>query len=189
MTSSTTPPRWAKLVLDEAINALEDFRATGADPANRGFWDRVLFYPGLHAVWGYRFSRILWLRGHRFMARGVSHLIRRATLIEIHPGAEIKGGLFIDHGEGCVIGETSVVGRGVRLFHGVTLGGVGESRHERRHPILGDEVLVGAKASILGPVVIGARAKIGAGAVVLSDVGDDETAVGVPAKVVRRRGE
>ena len=153
------------------------------DPAARSNLEVALGYPGVHAVWAYRVFHRMWREpGLRLPARLLSQATRAATGIEIHPGAQIGQRLFIDHGMGVVIGETSVVGDDVVLFHGATLGGKA-MRKGKRHPTLGDGVVVGAGAKILGPVWIGDGAQIGANAVVLKDVPPGAVAVGVPAEV------
>jgi serine O-acetyltransferase len=156
------------------------------DPAARGTLEIVLVYSGLHAVWAHRVTSRLWRDagwpGSRMLARILSQLVRSLTGIEIHPGALIGRRLFIDHGMGVVIGETAVIGDDVLLYHGVTLGGRGSGEAGRRHPRLGDGVLVGAGAKILGPVVVGDGAKVGANAVVTHDVEPGATVVGVPAR-------
>ncbi|MEM9762288.1 MAG: serine O-acetyltransferase [Pseudomonadota bacterium] len=162
-----------------------DFTAIAArDPAARGGLETALTYPGLHASAAHRVAHWLWGVRARGAARVLSYLARMATGIDIHPGANIGPGFFIDHGAGVVIGETAVIGRDVTLYHGVTLGGVSWSPG-KRHPTLGDRVLVGAGAKILGPVIIGAGARIGANSVVVSDVAPDLTMVGIPARPVR----
>ena len=153
------------------------------DPAARTTLEVVLTYPGLHAIALHRLASWLHRRRRRLLARLVSHLSRGLTGIEIHPGATIGRGVFIDHGMGVVIGETSIVGDDVTLYQGVTLGGTGKERG-KRHPTLEERVVVGGGAAILGAVTIGAGAKIGAGAVVLRDVPAHTTAVGVPARAV-----
>lgn len=158
------------------------------DPAARSGFEVFLLYSGLHAVIAYRFSH--WLFKHRrfMLARWVSQYAKFRTGIEIHPGARIGKGLFIDHGTGVVIGETAEIGDGCTLYQGVTLGGTGKDKG-KRHPTLGDNVMIGAGAKVLGPLKIGDNVKIGANALVLSDVPSDSTAVGVPARVVRFRGK
>jgi serine O-acetyltransferase len=153
------------------------------DPAARSMLEVGLAYPGVHAVWVYRLAHRMWRNPSlRLPARLVSQLARAATGIEIHPGARLGRRLFIDHGMGVVIGETAEVGDDVVLFHGSTLGGK-TMRHGKRHPTLGDNVVVGAGAKILGPVWIGSGAQIGANAVVIHDVPAGAIAVGVPAQI------
>jgi serine O-acetyltransferase len=159
----------------------EDVRAARhRDPAARTNLEVVLTYPGLHAVWSYRLAHRLWLRGHRLLARVVSQLTRALTGIEIHPGATIGRRLFIDHGSGVVVGETAEIGDDVTLYHGVTLGGT-TWRHVKRHPTVGDRVIVGAGATLLGPISVGADSVVGAGAVVIRDAPDHSLVVGMPA--------
>jgi serine O-acetyltransferase len=153
------------------------------DPAARTTIEILLTYPGLHAIALHRLASWLHRRRRRLLARIVSHLNRGLTGIEIHPGAAIGRGVFIDHGMGVVIGETASVGDDVTLYQGVTLGGTGKERG-KRHPTLEEGVVVGVGAAILGAVRVGAGAKIGAGAVVLRDVPPHTTAVGVPARAV-----
>jgi serine O-acetyltransferase len=153
------------------------------DPAARSNLEVLLAYPGLHAIGLHRVAN--WLRGHGLplLARIVSHLNRFLTGIEIHPGATIGRRVFIDHGMGVVIGETAVVGDDVTLYQGVTLGGTGKQKG-KRHPTIGNGVVVGVGAKVLGAVTVGEGAKIGGGAVVTRDVPPHTTAVGVPAKAV-----
>jgi serine O-acetyltransferase len=162
--------------------------ARGHDPAARGDLENALVYSGLHAIWSYRVAHRLWanpsLRGP---ARVLSQLTRFLTGIEIHPGATIGRRFFIDHGMGVVIGETTEIGDDVMLYHGVTLGGR-SLEHGKRHPTLGNRVVVGAGAKILGPLVIGDDSAVGANAVVTHDVPADSIATGIPA-VVRHRTE
>jgi serine O-acetyltransferase len=162
----------------------DDIRAAKLrDPAAGSALEITLTSPGLHAVWAYRLAHRIWLRpGGRLPARVVMHLVRMVTGVEIHPGATIGDRLFIDHGMGVVIGETAEIGHDVLLFHGVTLGGR-SSRGGKRHPTLGDRVMVGAGARILGPVLIGHDSSIGANAVVVRDVPPESVATGVPARV------
>ena len=145
----------------------------------------VLTYAGLHAVLLHRVAHALYLRGYRFAARVVSQLSRLLTGIEIHPGAKIGKGLFIDHGSGVVIGETSEIGDNCTIYQGVTLGGTGKETG-KRHPTLGNNVMVGTGAKVLGPMKIGDNVKIAANAVVLGEIPENSTAVGIPARVVRR---
>ena len=159
----------------------EDVRAARhRDPAARSTAEVVLTYPGLHAVWSYRVAHRLWLRRRRLLARMLSQLTRTLTGIEIHPGATIGRRLFIDHGAGVVIGETAEVGDDVTLYHGVTLGGT-TWRHVKRHPTIGDRVLIGAGAKLLGPITVGADSVVGAGAVVIRDAPPHSLVVGMPA--------
>lgn len=154
------------------------------DPAIRTCWD-VLLYPCHHALKAYRKAHKLWLAGHTFRARMISQKAVRRTGIEIHPGATIGKGLFIDHGTGVVIGETTIIGDNVTLYQGVTLGGTGKEQG-KRHPTLKDGVMVSAGAKLLGSFTVGENAKIGAGSVVLDAVPPNCTVVGVPGRVVRR---
>lgn len=159
----------------------EDIRAAKAkDPAARSSFEVFLTYSGLHAVWWHRFSHFLWRSKLKFLARVVSQLTRFFTGIEIHPGATIGKRLFIDHGMGVVIGETSVVGDDVLIYHGVTLGGT-HLEPTKRHPSVGDRVVIGAGAKILGDVSVGSDSVIGANAVVVKDVPDNHVAMGIPA--------
>lgn len=152
------------------------------DPAARSWIEVLLFYPGLHALWNHRIAHALWKRGFLFLARMISHWSRRATHIEIHPGAQIGRQFFIDHGAGVVIGETTVIGDNVLLYQGVVLGGT-SLKKEKRHPTIGNDVVIGAGAILLGPITIGDGAKIGAGSVVIKDVPPEKTVVGVPARI------
>lgn len=158
------------------------------DPAARTSLDVVLTYPGFHALFFHRFSHFLYRHGLYLFAKMNAQFWRWLTGIEIHPGAQIAAGVFIDHGMGVVIGETAVVEEDVVLFHGVTLGGTGKDTG-KRHPTVKQGALISAHAQILGPIIIGKQAKIGASSVVLRDVPDFATAVGIPAKIVRIRGE
>jgi serine O-acetyltransferase len=155
------------------------------DPAARSSAEVFLTYSGLHAVWGYRLAHRLH-RAHLYLlARAVSQYVRFLTGVEIHPGATIGRRFFIDHGMGVVIGATAEIGDDVMLYHGVTLGGT-SSDQVKRHPTLGDHVVVGTGASILGPVAIGARSVVGAQAVVLADAPEDSRLTGVPARIHSR---
>ena len=158
------------------------------DPAARSDLEVLLLYSGLHARTAHRLSHRLYQSGHSFAARAVSQGAKLLTGIEIHPGATIGKGLVIDHGSGVVIGETAEIGDNCTLYQGVTLGGTGKDEG-KRHPTLGNNVMVGAGAKILGPMRIGDNAKIAAGAVVLDAIPADSTAVGIPAKVVKVAGE
>ncbi|MSP12660.1 MAG: serine O-acetyltransferase [Chloroflexi bacterium] len=155
------------------------------DPAARNVVEILLCYPGLHAVWGHRLTHWLWMRHFRLLARWLSQLLRGLTGIEIHPGAIIGPGLFIDHGMGVVIGETSEIGEDVTLYHGVTLGGTSLQKG-KRHPTLGNRVVVGAGAKILGAITVGDNSRIGANAVVVKPVPADAVVVGVPGQVISR---
>lgn len=152
------------------------------DPAARSIWEVLCCYPGLHAIWMYRLANKLWRRKLCFPARLISHLARFLTGIEIHPGAKIGRRLFIDHGSGVVIGETSEIGNDVLIYQGVVLGGVSLQK-EKRHPSIGNNVLIGAGTIILGPIYIGDGVRIGAASLVLQDVPANAVAVGVPARV------
>ena len=158
------------------------------DPAARTGLEVFLTYPGLKALAAHRLSHWLWQRGFKLLARMHSQFWRFWTQIEIHPGAEIAEGVFIDHGSGLVIGETAIVEKGAMLYHGVTLGGTGKDIG-KRHPTVREGALVSAHAQLIGPIEIGKNAKVGAAAVVLSDVPADVTVVGVPAKIVRVHGQ
>lgn len=153
------------------------------DPAARNTLEVLLTYPGLHAIMVHRVSHRLWQFGFRFGARALSFLSRMFTQIDIHPGATIGRRFFIDHGCGVVIGETAEVGNDVTLYHGVTLGGVSWNAG-KRHPTLCDGVMVGAGAKILGPVTVGQKARIGANSVVIHDIPESMTVVGIPGRVV-----
>lgn len=160
------------------------------DPAARSRAEVLLAYPGLHALWLHRIAHALWLRGARLSARLVSHYSRFLTGVEIHPGARIGEGVFIDHGMGVVIGETAVVGDGCLIYKGVVLGGTSLER-KVRHPQIGRNVVIGSNACILGAIVVGDNARVGSGSVVIRDVPADATVVGVPGKIIRepRRAE
>ena len=157
------------------------------DPAARSLVEVMLLYPGFHALVFYRVSHWFYKHGRLFCARMVSQWGRGFTGIEIHPGATIGDGLFIDHGAGVVIGETAEIGNNVTLYHGVTLGGTGKDEG-KRHPTIGDNVLIGTGCKVLGPITIGANSRIGANSVVLSCIPANATAIGIPACVVRVNG-
>jgi serine O-acetyltransferase len=152
------------------------------DPAARGVLEVLFCYPGLHALWIHRVANFLWRHSFPLPARMISHLGRFLTGIEIHPGAKIGSRFFIDHGSGVVIGETTEIGDDVLLYQGVVLGGV-SLKKEKRHPTLGNNVMVGAGTIVLGPIVVGDGAKIGAASLVVKDVPPNSIAVGVPARV------
>ncbi len=153
------------------------------DPAARSTWEVVTCYPGFHAMVLHRLSHCLWNSGLRWFARWLAHFGRWFTGIEIHPGATIGRRFFIDHGMGVVIGETSVIGDDCTLYHGVTLGGTSWNKG-KRHPTLGRGVVIGAGAKVLGPIELGDGARVGSNAVVVKDVPDGATAVGIPARIL-----
>jgi len=150
------------------------------DPAARSAFEVLLLYPSIHALINHRIAHKLYKKKHFFLARLLSQISRFFTGIEIHPGATIGKGLFIDHGMGVVIGETAEIGDDVLIYHGVTLGGTGKDTG-KRHPTVGNNVVIGCGAKVLGPINIGNNVKIGANSVVLKDVPDDSTTVGIPA--------
>lgn len=158
------------------------------DPAAKSKLEVILTYSGFHAILGYRLAHFVYKKLKlRLLARIISQIVRFFTGVEIHPAAEIDGGLFIDHGAGVVIGETTVIGKNCTLYQGVTLGGTGKDTG-KRHPTLEDNVMVSAGAKVLGPITIGKGSKIGSGSVVLKDVPSDCTVVGIPGRVVKRHG-
>jgi len=157
------------------------------DPAARNTWEILTCYPGFHALLFHRLAHWLWETGLKWLARFTSHFGRWLTGIEIHPGAKIGRRFFIDHGMGVVIGETAEIGDDCTLYHGVTLGGTSWNKG-KRHPTLGNGVVIGAGAKILGPITIGAGARIGSNAVVVKEVPPGATAIGIPAHVVVDRG-
>lgn len=157
------------------------------DPAANSAIEIILTYPGLHAVVVHRFSHFLHNNGLRLLARIISMIMRFLTGIEIHPGATIGKRLFIDHGMGIVIGETAEIGDDVTIYHGVTLGGTGKDKG-KRHPTIGDNVVIAAGAKVLGPIKVGSDSKIGANSVVLKEVPESSTVVGIPGKVVKING-
>lgn len=169
--------------LKEDIQAVKD-----RDPAATSTLQILLLYPGLKAIRMHRRANWLWRHNHKFWARYVSQRAVRKTGIEIHPAAKIGRRFFIDHGTGVVIGETAEIGDDVTLYQGVTLGGTGKDTG-KRHPTIGNGVLIGAGAKVLGPFKVGDNSNIAAGAVVLEEIPPDSTAVGVPARVVKRRGK
>jgi serine O-acetyltransferase len=169
-------------------NLRDEIDATLArDPAARSVLEVVLCYPGFQALLFYRMGHWLWVRGWHLSARFLSHIGRCTTGIEIHPGARIGRRLFIDHGMGVVIGETAEIGDDCTLYQDVTLGGTSLERDQKRHPTLGDDVIVSAGAQVLGPFRVGNGARIGAQAVVLKEVPDGATMVGIPARQVGRQ--
>jgi len=163
-----------------------DFKAVfERDPAARSTLEVILTYPGFHAIVLHRMAHWLWNHHMRLFARVLSHISRALTGIEIHPGAKIGKGFFIDHGMGVVIGETSEIGDNVTIYHGVTLGGTSFTRG-KRHPTIENNVTIGAGAKVLGPLTVGANSKVGANSVVITDVPPNSTVVGVPGKTVLR---
>lgn len=167
----------------------DDIRAVfERDPAARSTLEVVLTYSGLHAIWGYRIAHKLWKANWCTLARIVSQITRFFTGIEIHPGARIGRGLFIDHGMGVVIGETCEIGDNVTIYQGVTLGGTGKEKG-KRHPTIGNDVIIATGAKVLGSFKIGDNSKIGAGAVVLQEVPPNSTVVGIKARIVIQDGK
>lgn len=158
------------------------------DPAARNYFEVILTYSGLHAVWNHRIAHWFYKRKLYFLARAISQISRFFTGIEIHPGAVIGRRLFIDHGMGVVVGETCEIGDNVTIFQGVTLGGTGKEKG-KRHPTVKDNALISTGAKVLGAITIGENSKVGGGSVVLKDVPDNSTVVGVPGRVVIQNGE
>ncbi len=173
--------RELKARIEEMIDVIKE-----KDPAIRSNIE-VILYPSFWAVINHRIAHSFYKQKHFFIARAISQISRGLTGIEIHPGAQIGKRFFIDHGMGVVIGETAEIGDNVMLYHGVTLGGTGKDKI-KRHPTVGDNVLIGAETIILGPINIGSNTKIGAGSVVLEDIPANVTAVGSPTKIVRKDG-
>ena len=153
------------------------------DPACRNIFEAIFLYPGFHAVLWHRFTRFLYNKKLKFIAKLISQIVRLFTGIEIHPGAKIGNKLFIDHGIGVVIGETATIGNNCTIYHGVTLGGTGKERN-KRHPDVGDNVIIGAGAKVLGPIKIGNNVKIGANCVVVKDIPNNVTVVGIPGEII-----
>lgn len=158
------------------------------DPAVNNIFEVLLSYSGLHAITIHRFSHSLYKLGMRTLPRFTSQLARFFTGIEIHPGATIGKGFFIDHGSGVVIGETTEIGENVTIYQGVTLGGTGKEKG-KRHPTIGDNVLIGAGAKVLGSISIGNDSKVGAGSVILRNVPENSTVVGIPGRIIQREGQ
>jgi len=175
-------PKLISWIREDVIAVLE------RDPAAKSRLEVFLCYSGLHALWFYRINHWLWNRGFFLLGRCLSQCARFLTGIEVHPGARIGRRLFIDHGMGVVIGETTIIGDDVTIYQGVTLGGTGKE-HGKRHPTIGDNVVIGGGAKILGNVTVGKNCRIGAGSVVLRNVPDDSTVVGVPGHIVFRNGK
>ncbi len=159
-----------------------------SDPAARSVLEVLLCYSGLHALWFYRANHWLWTHDMRLLARWLSQVARLATGIEIHPGAQIGKRLFIDHGMGVVVGETTIIGDEVTIYQGVTLGGTGKDTG-KRHPTIGNGVVIGAGSRVLGNIEIGNNSRIGAGSVVLRSVPSDSTVVGVPGHIIFHNGK
>ncbi|HZU81636.1 MAG TPA: serine O-acetyltransferase [Polyangiaceae bacterium] len=179
------PIHWAKKLISGAELVAEDIRAVRAnDPAARSTLEVALVYPGVHALWLHRVSHALWERDWKLSARALAYANRFATGIEIHPGARIGRGVFIDHGMGIVIGETATIGDGCLLYKGVVLGGTSLER-KVRHAQVGKDVVIGTNACILGAIHVGDRARIGAGSVVVRDVPAEASVVGVPARLIQ----
>src|ERR1700685_995357 len=175
-------PHLAGLIREDVVTVL------ARDPAAKSRLEVFLCYAGLHAVWFYRINHWLWNHGFFLLARWLSEVARFLTGIEIHPGAKIGRRLFIDHGLGVVIGETAIVGNDVTLYQGVTLGGTGKE-HGKRHPTIEDDVVIGGGAKVLGNITIGRNCRIGAGSVVLRNVPENSTVVGVPGHIIFRDGQ
>ena len=175
-------PGIADLIREDVSTVME------RDPAAKSRLEVYLCYSGLHAVWFYRINHWLWQHGFLLLARWLSQVARLLTGIEIHPGATIGRRLFIDHGLGVVIGETAIVGDDVTLYQGVTLGGTGKE-HGKRHPTIDDNVVIGGGAKVLGNITVGRNSRIGAGSVVLRNVPEHSTVVGVPGHIIFRNGE
>jgi len=175
-------PHLIALIREDVSTLLE------RDPAARSRLEVFLCYSGLHAVWFHRINHWLWNHGFFLLARWLSQVARFLTGIEIHPGAKIGRRLFIDHGLGVVIGETAIVGDDVTLYQGVTLGGTGKE-HGQRHPTIADNVVIGGGAKVLGNITVGRNCRIGAGSVVLRNVPEHSTVVGVPGHIIFRNGE
>src|ERR1700751_4488218 len=175
-------PHLLSLIREDVTNVMDH------DPAAKSRLEVFFCYAGLHAVWFYRMNHWLWDHGLFLVARWLSQVARLLTGIEIHPGAKIGRRLFIDHGMGVVIGETSIIGDDVTLYQGVTLGGTGKE-HGKRHPTLEDGVVVGGGAKILGNITVGKNCRIGAGSVVLRNFPEDSAVVGVPGHIIFREGK
>jgi len=175
-------PHLLSLIREDISNVMEH------DPAAKSRFEVFICYSGLHAIWFYRINHWFWNHRFFFIGRFFSQFARWLTGIEIHPGAKLGRRLFIDHGMGVVIGETTIVGDDVTLYQGVTLGGTGKE-HGKRHPTLEDRVVVGGGAKILGNITVGKNCRIGAGSVVLRNVPDNSTVVGVPGHIIFREGK
>ncbi len=167
--------------IKEDINSVFD-----RDPAARNMFEILTNYPGLHAIWGHRIAKWFWVRNFKWLGRTISTLFRWLTGVEIHPGATLGRRFFIDHGMGVVIGETAEIGENCTIYHSVTLGGTSWNKG-KRHPTLGNNVVIGAGAKVLGPLMIGDNARIGSNAVVVKDVPNGATVVGIPGRVVNTK--
>ncbi len=167
-----------KKLINDAKNILKK------DPAAKNIIEVILLYPGFHAILFHKMSHFLYNIKLYFMARLISQISRHITGIEIHPGAKIGNNLFIDHGMGIVIGETAIVGENCTIYHGVTLGGTGNEKNVKRHPTIGNNVIIGSGSKVLGPVVINDNVKVGANTVVLEDIPFGKTIVGIKGKVI-----
>ncbi|MEM3382344.1 MAG: serine O-acetyltransferase [Candidatus Bathyarchaeia archaeon] len=183
-------PEWLKNELEKIVDYFSsDIEAAfKKDPAARSLME-VLYYPGIQALLLHRIAHLFWKLNLPYIPRYLNLISRQLTGIDIHPGAEIGKEFFIDHGAGVVIGETAKIGDNVTMYQGATLGGTGGSRGEKRHPTVGNDVVIGAGAKILGPITIGDRVKIGANSVVTKDVPPDSTVVGVPGTIISREGK
>lgn len=169
--------------IKEDINSVFD-----RDPAARNVFEVLTNYPGMHAIWGHRIAKWFWTRGFKWLGRTISTLCRWLTGVEIHPGATLGRRFFIDHGMGIVIGETAEIGDDCTIYHGVTLGGTSWSAG-KRHPTLGNNVVIGAGAKVLGPLLIGENSRIGSNAVVVKDVPEGATVIGIPGRIVKTKND
>lgn len=178
------------MILKQCDNMIKDLYLDAKniyelDPAAKNIWYVIFLYQGFHVLISYRISNFLYRINLKFIARLISQIARFFTGIEIHPGATIGRRLFIDHGMGIVIGETAIIGNDCTIYHGVTLGGTGKVSI-KRHPTIGNNVMVGCGAKILGPITIGDNVKVGANAVIIKDVPSNNTVVGVPGKIIKK---
>tara|TARA_B110000238_G_scaffold146301_1_gene157785 strand:- start:359 stop:1159 length:801 start_codon:yes stop_codon:yes gene_type:complete len=169
--------------IKEDINSVFD-----RDPAARTVFEVLTNYPGLHAIWGHRVAKWFWCRGLKWLGRTISTLVRWLTGVEIHPGATLGRRFFIDHGMGIVIGETAEIGDDCTIYHGVTLGGTSWTAG-KRHPTLGNNVVIGAGAKVLGPLMVSDNSRIGSNAVVVKDVPDGATVIGIPGRIVKTKND
>jgi len=169
--------------IKEDINSVFD-----RDPAARTIFEVLTNYPGMHAIWGHRLAKWFWCRGLKWLGRTISTVVRWLTGVEIHPGATLGRRFFIDHGMGIVIGETAEIGDDCTIYHSVTLGGTSWSAG-KRHPTLGNNVVIGAGAKVLGPLMVGDNSRIGSNAVVVKDVPDGATVIGIPGRIVKTKND